>query len=122
MKRVKASKPTKPTVPSSWSVEWMNEAKEDMKKFDHSTAVQIYAGIRKVQQNPLPQNEGGYGKPLGNRNGQNLTGFLKIKFLAIGVRVVYRLVRTKKSMKIVVVSLRSDGEVYQAVAKRKPFV
>jgi len=34
-------------------------------------------GIFKVSQNPLPNTEGGYGKPLGNHSGVNLTACLK---------------------------------------------
>jgi len=47
------------------------------------------AGIKKVSKNPLP-NPDGYGKPLGNKGGYNLTGFFKIKYRDIGIGVVYK--------------------------------
>ena len=62
--------------------------------------------------------EGGYGKPLGNRNGANLTGFLKIKLRGAGLRVVYKLVRTESEMLIVVVGARADDEVYETAEQR----
>lgn len=51
----------------TWSIEFLDEAEKDMKKFDHSAQIQVLKGIRKVAQNPLPVEEGGYGKPLGNK-------------------------------------------------------
>ena len=75
----------------------------------------MLAGIKKVSNNPLPQNEGGYGKALGNINGSELTGFFKIKYRRIGIRVVYTLVR----MNIIVVSVREDSASYNKAQKRK---
>lgn len=71
-----------------------------------------------MQQNPLPADENGYGKPLGNQNGNNLAGFLKIKLRAAGLRVVYKLQRTENSMLVIVIGIRSDEEVYDIAQKR----
>ena len=49
----------------TWSIEFLEEAEKDIKKFDHSVQIQVLKGIRKVGQNPLSAKEGGYGKPLG---------------------------------------------------------
>ena len=38
----------------TWDIEFLEEAKKDMKKLDHSVQVQVFKGIRKVQENPLP--------------------------------------------------------------------
>ena len=62
--------------------------------------------------------EGGYGKPLGNKNGNDLTGLFKIKFRDLGLRVVYQLVVTETVMKIIVVSARTDEQVYKEAARR----
>ena len=43
----------------------------------------------------IPANEGGYGKPLGNKHGNGLTSLCKIKLRKEGIRVVYALVRTE---------------------------
>ena len=76
-------------------------------------------GIQKVSRNPLPVQEGGYGKPLGNKNGANLTNLLKIKFRDLGIRVVYKVERVENVMKIIVVSARTDEQVYREAAKRR---
>lgn len=84
-----------------WKDKYIKEALDDLDKLDTELREIVLAGIKKVRQNPLPQSEGGYGKPLGNKNGNNLTGFFKIKYKGIGIRVVYTLVRDKEIMNIV---------------------
>ncbi len=103
----------------TWSIEFLDEAEKDMKKLDHSVQIQVLKGIRKVGQNPLPTEEGGYGKPLGNKNGINLTNFMKIKFRDLGIRVVYKIENKDGVMKIIVVSARTDEQVYKEAEKRR---
>ncbi|MDO4469224.1 MAG: type II toxin-antitoxin system RelE/ParE family toxin [Bacillota bacterium] len=103
----------------TWCVEFLEEAKKDMKKLERSASLQVLKGIQKVSQNPLPIQEGGYGKPLGNKNGANLTNLLKIKFRDLGIRVVYKVERMEDVMKIIVVSARTDEQVYREAAKRR---
>ena len=102
-----------------WGIEFLEEAEKDMKKLDHSAQVQVLKGIRKVSQNPLSVEEGGYGKPLGNKTGINLTNLMKIKFRDIGIRVVYKIERIEGIMKIIVISARMDEQVYKEAAKRR---
>lgn len=102
-----------------WSIKFCPEAIKDLKKIDNSLVKQVLAGIRKVSTNPLPHSEGGYGKTLGNIQGSDLTGFFKIKYRGIGIRVVYTLVRHKEIMNIVVISIRDDNESYKRAQKRK---
>lgn len=103
----------------TWSIEFLDEAEKDMKKLDHSVQIQVLKGIRKVGQNPLPTEEGGYGKPLGNKNGINLTNFMKIKFRDLGIKVVYKIEYKDGVMKIIVVSARTDEQVYKEAEKRR---
>lgn len=103
----------------TWNVEFLEEAKKDMKKLERSASLQVLKGIQKVSRNPLPVQEGGYGKPLGNKNGANLTNLLKIKFRDLGIRVVYKVERVEDVMKIIVVSARTDEQVYREAAKRR---
>lgn len=103
----------------TWCVEFLEEAKKDIKKLERSASLQVLKGIQKVSQNPLPIQEGGYGKPLGNKNGANLTNLLKIKFRDLGIRVVYKMERTEDVMKIIVVFARTDEQVYREAAKRR---
>ncbi|MCD7785725.1 MAG: type II toxin-antitoxin system RelE/ParE family toxin [Oscillospiraceae bacterium] len=90
-----------------------------MNELDRSVKVQVFKGIKKVSQNPLPQSEGGYGKALGNKGNMNLTNLLKIKFRDIGIRVVYKVFREDTIMKIIVVSARTDEKVYKEAVKRR---
>ena len=50
-----------------------------IKRLKEAYGAQVLAGIVKVSKAPLPS-PNGYGKPLGNKNGNNLTGFFKIKY------------------------------------------
>lgn len=102
-----------------WTVEFLEEAEKDLQKLDHSVQLQVVKGIQKVSQNPLSVMEGGYGKPLGNKSGNNLTNLLKIKFRDIGIRVVYKVERLDGVMKIIVVSARTDEQVYREAGKRR---
>ena len=103
-----------------WQIEYLEEAKKDLKKLDRSAQIIVLKGIDKVSENPLPVQQGGYGKPLGNKSGTNLTNLLKIKFRDIGIRVVYKVEYTDTVMKIIVISARADEQVYKEANKRKP--
>lgn len=99
-----------------WNVRITDEAKKDFEKTEGSIRKQVLAGILKVSKAPLPS-PNGYGKPLGNKKGNNLTGFFKIKYRGIGIRVVYTLVLDKMTMNIMVISQRDDNYCYDFVAK-----
>ena len=101
-----------------WKVEYLSDALEDIKNLDRSQSLKVVKKINQVAVNPLPKSEGGYGDPLGNISGMMLAGYCKIKLLKLGIRVVYRLVRSSESMKIIVVSVRADDEVYLIAQKR----
>lgn len=58
-----------------WQIEYLDEAQDDMRKFDKGMLIAVSAGIEIVSANPLPRSEGGRGYPLGNRRIGNLTGF-----------------------------------------------
>lgn len=102
----------------SWSVTFLPEAVKDLKSLDGSQRILVNKAIMKVQQNPLPETEGGYGKLLGNKNGTDLAGFLKIKLRGAGIRIVYKLERSEHGMLIVVIGIREDEEVYHEAQKR----
>ena len=102
-----------------WEVEFLPEADRDLDGLSHSQQVSVKKAIRKVRQNPLPQSEGGYGKPLGHKRGLNLTGLLKIKLLKEGIRIVYKLLRTDTKMLVIVVGIREDDEVYEVAGSRR---
>lgn len=101
-----------------YSIEFIKEAKQDLSSLDGTQRKQVLAAISKVSQNPLPKNEGGFGNPLGNKGGNNLTGYFKIKLLRLGLRVVYELKKVDGIMRIIVIAVRDDEAVYKLAAKR----
>lgn len=90
----------------AWAVEYHELVEKDLHKLDNAQRRQVLKAMEKVAQNPLPDYEGGYGKPLSNRVGSQLAGYCKIKLRKSGLRVVYGIVREQEIMKIVVVSIR----------------
>jgi len=50
-----------------WTIEFTTKAEKDIDNIDHSQRIQVNKAILKVSKNPLPQNEGSYGEPLGNK-------------------------------------------------------
>ena len=99
-----------------WKIKIGTEAKKEYLKLDGSLKKQVLAGILKVSKAPLPSPYG-YGKPLGNKNGNDLTGFFKIKYKGIGIRVIYTLVLKEAIMNIVVISERDDNYCYDLALK-----
>lgn len=102
----------------SWTLQYLPEAEKDLRQLGADQQLLVQKAIRKVRANPLPANEGGYGKPLGRRGNLNLTGLLKIKLKNAGIRVVYKLIRNETEMLVVVVGARADDEVYEMAQRR----
>lgn len=102
----------------SYKIQYSADAIRDLYKLDNSCRQRVIKAIKKVSKNPLPNFEGGLGKPLGVRGNTNLTGFLKIKLLKDGIRIVYKLIKIDGIMYIVVIGARSDDKVYDEASKR----
>ena len=100
------------------NIKYHPDVEKDKKKIGHSRWQIVLKAIEKVAENPVPKNEGGYGEPLGNKHGYNLTGLLKIKLLKLGIRIVYKVIREGNVMKIIVVAARADEEVYGLAARQ----
>lgn len=103
----------------NWVVKYLPEADKDLDNLSRRQQVLVKKAVKKVQENPLPQNEGGYGKPLGHKRGLNLTNLLKIKLRGEGIRIVYKLVKTESQMLVIVVGIREDDEVYELAQTRR---
>lgn len=101
-----------------WTLKFLPEAAKDLKNLAGNQRIMVVKAIDKVLENPLPENEGGYGKPLGNKNGNNLTNFLKIKLKSAGIRVVYKIIKIETEMIVVVIGARADDEVYDIAQTR----
>ena len=103
---------------NKWEIEYIPAALEDLRSLDRSQQLQVLKAIEKVSAKPLPNPEGALGKPLGSHSGANLTGYLKMKLLKLGLRVVYRVVRENNVMRIIIISVRDDETVYKLARDR----
>ena len=103
----------------NWELDYVPEARKDIKNLNRSQQIVVTKALKKVKTNPLPQDEGGYGKPFGKKRCRNLTNFLKIKLRGEGIRIVYKLIRTETKMLVVVVGVREDEEVYEIAHRRR---
>ena len=102
-----------------WELSFLPEAREDLRALDGSQRIRVVKAIAKVQSNPLPSSEGGYGKPLGNKRLSQLSGLMKVKLKSDGIRIVYKLERIEHAMRIVVIGVRSDDAVYREAQNRR---
>jgi mRNA interferase RelE/StbE len=103
-----------------WNVRFFSKTQKELSALDKLISKQIMYKIDQVRNNSLPLTEGGYGEPLGNKSGRNLTGLNKIKHRGIGMRTIYKLYREDDEMYIIVISAREDLEAYQIAEKRLP--
>ena len=101
-----------------WSMKYLPEVEKDFKVLSAGQIVAVRKALMKVLQNPLPQEEGGYGKPLGHKGSTNLTGLLKIKLKKDGIRIVYKVIHTETTMLVIVIGIREDNAVYEIAQKR----
>lgn len=102
----------------NWQIKFIPEAKKDYDRLAGNQQLLVAKALEKVRQNPVSIYEGGYGKPLGNKGGTNLTGLFKVKLKSVGLRIVYKLIQTETEMLIIVIGARPDDEVYQIAQKR----
>lgn len=77
----------------------------------------VRKALEKISYNPQSVNEGGYGKSLGNKNNNDLSGFLKVKLKSFGIRIVYEVVKTENSMTVIVIGAGEDNKVYDVAKK-----
>lgn len=95
------------------------EAEEDFAKLDGSLRLKVVKALDKLAQNPKAKSEGGFGEPLGNKHGRNLTGFLKIKMRGSGIRIVYDYHEEDETSYVIVIGARKDCEVYDIATRRR---
>ena len=61
--------------------------------------------------------EGGYGQWLGNKQGINLSGFLKVKLRGAGLHIVYTLKCENEKILIIIIGAREDEKVCELAEK-----
>ncbi len=86
---------------------------EDLKQLNNSIRIEVFKKLEKVKNSPE------LGKPLGNKNGLNLTGLKKVYVAKKQVRIVYEIIDNILVVKVVSIGKREDMEVYKEAAKRR---
>ena len=100
-----------------WKLDFIQEAKRDLKRLDPYNRKLILKAIDRVAERPLPPPDG-IGKPLGNHASAKLSGYYKIKLRNLGYRVVYQLIMEGEVMRVIVISIRDDETVYKEAERR----
>ena len=105
-----------------WRLTFLPEAEEDFDKLDGSQKIIVRKALAKIEQNPLPSYEGGYGKPLGNKGGKNLSNFLKVTIKGADIRIVYQTIHIDEMVIVIIIATREDFEVdEEAFARVKKY-
>ena len=102
----------------TWRLVYLPEAEDDFRSLDGSQRMMVRKALAKLQTNPLPAEEGGYGRWLGNHSDTKLAGFLKVKLRGAGLRIVYRLHQEGEQILVIVIGFREDSEVYEEAERR----
>ena len=106
------------------ALEFLPEAERDMAALDNAKRMRVAKAIEKVRRNPYSsygdaQGRCGYGKLLGSKMDYNLSGLFKIRLRDDGIRVAYKLEEKNGALKIVVMGIRSDADVFRQAAMRR---
>ncbi|MGF0095345.1 type II toxin-antitoxin system RelE family toxin [Peptoniphilus sp. SGI.035] len=102
----------------NYKLSFINEAIEDYKSLDGSQRKVVDKALKRILLNPLPNTQGGYGKPLSNLSNSKLAGLMKIKLKSSGLRIVYKLEQLDNEVLIIIIGARSESKVYKDAEKR----
>ena len=72
----------------NYKLSFIKEAIQDYKSLDGSQRKIVDKALKRILINPLPNTEGGYGKPLSNLSDSKLAGLMKIKLKSSGLRFI----------------------------------
>lgn len=106
----------------SWKLVYLPESAKDLKNLAGNQRLMIVKVIGKVLQNLLPVTESGYGKLLGNKHGNDLASFLKIKLRDIGSRVMYKRIHTEMLVVAIGQKLMMELMKRRSTGQKEPFI
>ena len=95
-----------------YSVELIEEAREDFKKLDNSQRIQVAKQLKKLESNPYK------GKQLGKKFNIDLSGYYKLYAVQKKIRVVYTVVEDQVLVEIITIGKREEFAVYKEAFKR----
>jgi mRNA interferase RelE/StbE len=97
----------------AYKVEFHPTAAKNFNRLDGSIRKEVIKKIDALSENPF------LGKPLGNKMGQDLTGFLKVYVAKKKIRIVYRLLKDYlEVIEIIGIGKREKEEVYKLILRR----
>lgn len=102
----------------NYKLSFIKEAIEDYKSLDGSQKKIVDKALKRILLNPLPNTEGGYGKPLSNLSNSKLSGLMKIKLKSSGLSIVYKLENLDDEVLIIIIGARAESKVYKDAFKR----
>lgn len=102
----------------NYKLSFTKEAIEDYQSLDGSQRKVVDKALKRILLNPLPNNQGGYGKPLSNLSTSKLAGLMKIKLKSSGLRIVYKLIKSEDEVLIIIIGARAESKVYKDAEKR----
>lgn len=96
-----------------WSVRLAKQAEETYRKLDGSVRKQVRAQIEKLKLAPE------LGKPLGNKDGIDLTGYYKLYAAKKSIRIVYSKDDDQRVVRVIAIGKREDLLVYRQASRNR---
>ena len=96
----------------NYKLELLAQADDDIDEFSNREKILIYKQFKKILKSPE------LGKPLGNKNGYDLSGCRKMYADSKKIRIVYRIIDEKIIVEVIAVGQRNEMEVYKKASKR----
>ena len=88
------------------------EVEKDISELSKTQLELVFKQLKKLSISPE------LGKPLGNKNGYNLSGYRKMYVDKKKIRIVYKIVEEKIIVEVVAVGKRDEMEVYRKTFER----
>ncbi len=95
-----------------YNIVFKDDAKKDLKEFSNNQHLLIAKQLKKISKSPE------LGKPLGNKNGYDLSGCKKMYADSKKIRIVYRVVENEIIIEVIAIGKREEMEVYKKASKR----
>jgi len=95
-----------------YSIVFKDDAKKDLQEFSHHQQMLIAKQLKKITTSPE------LGKPLGNKNGYDLSGCRKMYADKKQIRIIYKIVEEKIVIEIIAVDKREEMQVYKKASQR----
>ena len=101
----------------NYKLSFIKEAIQDYKALDRSQRKIVDKALKRILINPLPNTEGGYGKPLSNLSDSKLAGLMKIKLKSSGLRIVYKLEKSDDEVLVIIIGQEPNPKSIKMLKK-----